>query len=108
MCSAHSIFEGFVFCLCVRNQVLILACTGHGKGLLQTSEREVNEIRQSRLQDELQGIRTGETVFLDAGSLTFSQSIFIEVGNITIRGRGRQETTIRCPDEGDTTAFILR
>lgn len=76
--------------------------------MLRTSDSEVNEIQQRRLQDRLQGIGAGETVFLDAGSFTFAESLVIEVENITIRGSGRQETTIRCPDEGDTTAFILR
>ena len=69
---------------------------------------EVTARNEAELQQLLSLIQTRQTLFIDAEELQITKPIILETPGVTIRGRGAEETTIRCSDALLQEAFIIK
>jgi len=67
----------------------------------------VNASRELLLQEVIQNLNSGESVFINIGFVNLTQTLTITGNNVIVRGRGQNETVLHCSEE-TRSALILR
>ena len=63
---------------------------------------------ERQLQEALSQAERGSTICLDAIAVTLTHPLVVNVPNVTIEGSAESRTTIRCPENGSSGAFVIR
>eukprot|EP00210_Caulerpa_lentillifera_P004308 g4111.t1 len=59
-----------------------------------------------QLREDLRVISSGDSIYIDTDSIHLHQTLVVTTNNVTIRGRGRNQTVLRCPENSQSAIII--
>eukprot|EP00210_Caulerpa_lentillifera_P004272 g4075.t1 len=75
--------------------------------LLQSSEGNINVRTEQQLREAVGNLRSGLSIYIDADSIRPTQTLVVLANNVTVRGRGKTQTTLFCPGPKQSLLILM-